>query len=620
MMKAMRQPIFIVGAPRSGTTWLLSMLEGHPQCRAVTPELLGIVPARPTKETGIFLRGLSSREIVSRFLQLPADHALVEKTPGHLLQVGRIKRVFPGARIILVRRNSKDVIWSMIQANAFWEGSPKTIAEAVRLYSSYSRAEAIYYGYDAVVDYETLWDKPVEVVARLLNELGLDAGPASSLVAQTGEGRSLPQALSGVFRKGAPGEGGIHFTAADQSFIDANLPPANQAGAPSVLLATNHLFGWTGSETLLLTLIEGLLENGCRVAVYARHWNQDWLDAHFDPRVRLTDDLETLRHLSFDVAHVQHNICLVDVRSAFPGLPVLFSSLGVLPFLEQPVPFDLNVSHYLAISEEVAANLVSQGIAEHQIDIVRNLVSGRRFSPASEIREKPERILVLSYKMDEAKRNLLRAAAARIGASIRFAGSKGDAIPQDRLAAVINEADIVVSLGRGVVEAMLCGRVPLVFDIHGGDGLVTPDNLHEIRACNFSGRCHRKDYTLDDLVSELGKYRQEYGARLREMALEQFGSERNMAFLLKTYSNMAAMPCPPALPDPVPKMLAFCSAMGHEDVELDKRRQEAEHLLQAEILRIKTTVSWRITSPLRVIWNTCMKLAGKLRQERGRTE
>lgn len=601
--------IFIVGSPRSGTTWLLSMLESHPQCRAVTPEALGISHARPTKETGIFLRGLSSREIVNRFARLPSDRTLVEKTPGHLLQIGRIKRVFPHAMIVLIRRSPIDVVWSMIQENAFWEGSPRTLHEALYLYNSYAAAEAAYSGYDAVVDYEAMWDRPIEILAGLLAALGLDPAPAVELVACTRKGQALPPSLANVFRKGGHGEGNAHFTSADQAFIDANLLPAHRSTrSRSILLTTNHLLGWTGSETLLLTLIEGLLGSGCSIAVYVRHWNPDWLDAHFDPRVRLTDDLRTLQHLSFDLAHVQHNACLVDVRAAFPTLPVIFSSLGVLPFLEQPVPFDLGVTRCLAISEEVAANLASHGIPEHRIHIVRNLVSGRRFCPNSKIRERPERVLVLSYKMDEDKRGLLREAARRIGASIRFAGGAEDMIPQDRLVAAINEADVVVSLGRGVVESMLCERVPLVFDIHGGDGLVTPNTLHEIRTNNFSGRLNRKNYTVEDLVAELGKYRQEYGSRLRELALEEFGVEQNMPRLMEIYDSLLAEPAPTVPTEVMKKVLEYYSAISREDIQLEKHLRESEHRLLSEILRVKGSVSWRITAPMRLIWKMCVKL------------
>lgn len=384
----------------------------------------------------------------------------------------------------------------------------------------------------------------------------------------------------------------------------------------SLLMTTNQLFGWTGSETLLLTLIEGLLKVGCQVAVYARHLDTTWASRHIDPSIRFTDDLDNLRHLSFDVAHVQHSACLVDVRATFPRLPILFSSLGILPFLEQPTPFDLGVSRYLAISEEVVSNLMAHGIAEQQIHIVRNLVSSVRFSPRNIINEKPERILVLSNKISGVKMETLRMAARNIDAAIRFVGGVGNTTSQNSLVTAINEADVVVSLGRGVVEAMLCGRVPLVFDLQGGDGLVTPQNLAELQTCNFSGRRHGKDYTVEELVSELRGYRQEYGGQLREMAVAQYGAEQHMPRLLEIYGSMRSNLPQPLLPEPIPQALEFFSAIARDDRQLEKRRQITDHYLLAEIRRIKSSVSWRITAPLRVLGNLFKNLAALVSSSR----
>lgn len=370
-----------------------------------------------------------------------------------------------------------------------------------------------------------------------------------------------------------------------------------------LLLATNHLFGWTGSETLLLTLIEELLERGHEVVVYVRHLDKAWAERHIHPNAKLTNSLDSVKTLKFDVAHVQHSPCLIDVRATFPTLPILFPSLGVLPFLEQPIPFEVGVSRFLAISEEVAANLAAYGIDERRIHIVRNLVSDSRFHPSSPIRERPERILVLSYKMDAARREALRMAAEKTGASIRFAGSAGEQITQDNLVVVINEADIVVSLGRGVIEAMLCGRVPLVYDIHGGDGLVTPDTLKDIRQNNFSGRRYSKEYTIENLVAEIGKYRQEFGAQLRDLALEQFGTQQNLPLLLEIYDTLLAEPAPDLLPVQTMRMLEFCSKLAGEEVKLQEVLTRENEQLAKELARVKATVSWQVTKPLRLLAN-----------------
>lgn len=379
-----------------------------------------------------------------------------------------------------------------------------------------------------------------------------------------------------------------------------------QSRPHSVLLATNHLIGWSGSETLLLVLIEELRAQGCRLAVYARHVNREWAGRWISTDVPVFDDLAAMdAGFRFDLAHVHHNSCLIDVREFFPQLPILFSSLGVLPFLEQPPPFDCGVTYHLAISEEVAFNLSRCGVPQQQIQILRNLVSGRLFCPANEIRTKPERILVLSYKMDEGRKDLLREAAARIGASIRFVGEGGNVLSQHQLVGVINEADVVVSLGRGVIEAMLCGRIPLVFDIHGGDGLVTPETLNVIRTHNFSGRRHRIAFTVTGLVDEFGRYRQEYGKKLRELSLEQFGAESNIRCLLELYGNVIERGGPKQLSSYSRQLVEFCYGLGREDAKIrtsfENQLMTRNASLGAEIVRIKGTASWRITKPLRFL-------------------
>ena len=174
----------------------------------------------------------------------------------------------------------------------------------------------------------------------------------------------------------------------------------------------------------------------------------------------------------------------------------------------------------------------------------------------------------------------------------------GAVLSQDRLADAINDSDVVVSLGRGVVEAMLCGRVPLVFDIHGGDGLVTPDNLDSLKKYNFSGRCHRMQYTAIDLVDELRGYRQVFGDSLCDIAREQFGVSRNLPRVLDIYAAVAAVPV-----SPMQQTLCFIAALTREDLLQCKHHREQALSFEREVRRIKGTVSWQITKPLRLVGN-----------------
>lgn len=217
--------IFIVGKPRSGTTWLLSLLGNHPQCRRVTMETLDLKTDKPTLETGLFVRGLASYDVLKRIAKLPTDKILIEKTPSHLLVVESIKDLLPAARIVLIRRQPLDVIFSMLQENEFWtEGRPRTIDEALGMFERFHEAELRFREhYTTVVEYESLWADPVLELRRLLRILYLDDACAAAQVAASNRGRQLPEPLKRVFRKGLPGQGQAGFTFSQRAYIKRRL-------------------------------------------------------------------------------------------------------------------------------------------------------------------------------------------------------------------------------------------------------------------------------------------------------------------------------------------------------------------------------------------------------------
>jgi len=541
--------VFIVGIPRSGTTWVLCILENHPGCLAVTPDMLDIAVEHPTKETGLLVGGFSDAEVVNKISLLPRGKLLVEKTPSHLLELGRMRRLFPRSRIILIRRDPLDVIYSMMQENSFWKEAPRTLADAVNVYKRFADAEMAFAGYDYVLGYEELVDNTVDEVRRLFEFLGLRTDCASEIVQETKCGGSLPPELKGVFRKGIVGEGLKNFTLEELALIQRELGGA--AKKPRVVssrgagkepkrmrvLLTNHLLrSYTGSEVFTYTIADFLRRRGVEVVAYSEYVGR--LLGDFEAiDVPVVESLEQIRGERFDVAHVHHNINALEVRRCFPDLPIIFLSHGVIPFLEQPPSIDIGISKFLAVSEEVKENLVAKGIEEDDIDIFRNIVDSGRFRLMGQINSKPREVLVLSYRIGPHKEGIIRDACEKSGIECKFIGGRFGRVPQELLPKYINEADIVFSLGRGAIETMLCGRVPVVFDYLGGDGMVTPDSFTELVKANFSGRRYRVDYTVDQLVDELGKYNSEYGDNLREIALQHFDAKRQVDTLIGIYET-----------------------------------------------------------------------------------
>ena len=195
---------FIVGKPRSGTTWLFSLLGNHPQCQALYPKTLDIKLKADSLESGLFVRGFSDDRILKKLKKLPLGK-YVEKTPSHLLVLPKIKKILPESKIILIKRNYLDVIYSMIQPNNFWKGSPQNIEDAVSLYNTFSKAENKYTSYiDYTINYENLWNSPENELTKLFNYLNIDTSPIKQLLELTHKGKNLPDKLKKVFRKGVP--------------------------------------------------------------------------------------------------------------------------------------------------------------------------------------------------------------------------------------------------------------------------------------------------------------------------------------------------------------------------------------------------------------------------------
>jgi hypothetical protein len=98
-------PIFIVGCGHSGTSVLLKILDMHPNIYAVP------------FESRVFLKSGSKIRLARHFWNKNAiaagKHRWAEKTPAHVHAIGRILAVYPGAKILLIIRDGRDVAISL---------------------------------------------------------------------------------------------------------------------------------------------------------------------------------------------------------------------------------------------------------------------------------------------------------------------------------------------------------------------------------------------------------------------------------------------------------------------------------------------------------------------------
>lgn len=106
-----RPPVLVGGAPRSGTTWLLAILEAHPHIWAVPKETNAFrtwAGGMPLKRYRVY------KELLKASVPKSA-HRWCEKTPCHVRFLPEIRAYFQGEfRFIHIIRDGRDVITSKL--------------------------------------------------------------------------------------------------------------------------------------------------------------------------------------------------------------------------------------------------------------------------------------------------------------------------------------------------------------------------------------------------------------------------------------------------------------------------------------------------------------------------
>lgn len=159
--------VFVVGCPRSGTTWvqrLLACCTGvrtgqesdvfdqyvGPQLRHWRRDLSGASSARGVglgcylgeDEFMGALRGYMLTLLAPMRGQLAPGEVFVEKTPSHALYLPEIMELLPGCKVVGVVRDCRDTCASLLAAGRSWGAywAPKTAQAAARMWVAHQKA------------------------------------------------------------------------------------------------------------------------------------------------------------------------------------------------------------------------------------------------------------------------------------------------------------------------------------------------------------------------------------------------------------------------------------------------------------------------------------------------
>jgi len=291
---------------------------------------------------------------------------------------------------------------------------------------------------------------------------------------------------------------------------------------------TNWRLTWfSGSDTYLFTLGKELLKRGHTVHIFTEHAG---LTARYfeNAGIKVFDKLpekstwEISPEKEYDVIHGHHHTTMQLVDTRFPNTPKIFVCHGVLPQQETP-PNGVIIDKFVAVSEETQKNRLEEEFGVES-EILRQPVDLEQFKPLPNFKfhKKKIRIVVISnYFGISYPANEVWEAVKKLDADLNVIGPGG--IMTNDPSKYIQNADVVISLGRGIVEAMSCGKPVIVGDYNGYDGAILNEEEYlEIRKNNFSGRnkgikpeeysdypggiiAHEIEHLLDEGLEKIGK-------------------------------------------------------------------------------------------------------------------
>lgn len=153
-------PIFVVGCGHSGTSVLLKILNMHPHIHAIP------------FESRVFLKSVWKIRM-ARFFWYKNTIAAgklrwAEKTPAHVHAISRILEIYPGARILLIIRDGRDVALSLRKRTGnFAAGVARWVRDNRAAEAYWNRPQVFRLTYEELV---TNFDNVMHKVCEFLDE------------------------------------------------------------------------------------------------------------------------------------------------------------------------------------------------------------------------------------------------------------------------------------------------------------------------------------------------------------------------------------------------------------------------------------------------------------------
>ncbi len=286
-----------------------------------------------------------------------------------------------------------------------------------------------------------------------------------------------------------------------------------------ILMGNNTLDWLAGSETFTYTLANALKKLGHEVTAFSPHLGFIAMQLEKDgikcvsgfsqkqEAHKFQLALEEESDEGFDIIICNHYEITKFLHFRFPEVPIIATVHGILHadvntgqiWPEHPVT-EFKVDQYVAVSEEVQSLL--KDVYGIESVIIRNFFDLEIFKWQDYAGNVPKNFLINSnyLNLEDESVKTLKEVVKHFGGQFKAVG--GNFSGSWDLQEIIKTVDVVVGMGRSVMEGFAMGKIALVQGRWGTGGVITPETYEAIRKTNFSGRNSEGKYaTKEELIA-----------------------------------------------------------------------------------------------------------------------
>lgn len=305
-----------------------------------------------------------------------------------------------------------------------------------------------------------------------------------------------------------------------------------------ILITNFEMRQFAGSEINAATIAKRFKELGYEVYMLAMYFGEPLyteVKENFDYIIDIKKNDFDFTNIEFDIVWAHHSFLLnwLIFEKGLKAKRIIASSLSpVVPFEFIP-NYANDLSLVLANSKETKEALINEGIKE--VHVLENYSFKKYFEQENDIKSLKNIAIVSNHIPQEVKeaKKLLESN----GYNVQIYGIEGKReLIDDK---ILKKYDAIISIGKTVQYAMSL-QIPIyVYDIHGGEGYITLENIEKNREKNFSGRGFEKKSAKQIYTEIVEKFSKtlKIMPEIKEYAYKNFCFENNIDKIIEIIEN-----------------------------------------------------------------------------------